>query len=122
VADQPDKVMRQGKNNVIIGSRNGLFQPVVDPFVPGYALTLGAMTVPAGVKGLICKAAMVALINVITHQIGTAVGNRPHDFALFIGQFMFGFVGLAVLLEYIGDFKCGLAHPLALIATTCYHS
>lgn len=60
------ELVRQGKNNMIIGNQQQVGQPGLDPLAPGYSLAFGAMTVATGVVGMFFMPAGGADIDMVT--------------------------------------------------------
>jgi hypothetical protein len=90
--------------------RQQLGLALLDPRGTSPALTLGAVTIAAGVIADAEMVALIALFNMAA-ACGSAAGlDGLHDFELMQGQRMPLAVSGAVLSKNVGQLECGPAH------------
>jgi hypothetical protein len=74
------------ENDVKIGDRQEVLEPVVQPAVAKGRLAFGAVAVAAGIIGDALMAAGIAGVNMSAQVSGAAMGNGVEDFVLQGGQ------------------------------------
>ena len=69
------ELIRKRENDVEIGDRQEVLEPVVQPAMAVGGLTFGAVAVAAGIVGDALMAAGIAGVNMSAQVSGAAVGN-----------------------------------------------
>ena len=80
------QLLGHSENDMEIADVKEILLLFLNPLFFSESLTLGTVTVTAGIVGNLGKAATAADVNVSAEFGGTAFGESIHDFELFVGQ------------------------------------
>ncbi len=83
--DNGVEIMGQSEDQVKVSTGQKLRLAVVEPFLLGHGLALGAVPIPAGVISDALEAAGIASFDMAAESCGPALFNMVHDFTLFAG-------------------------------------
>jgi hypothetical protein len=99
------QIMGQGKDKMEIAAGKQLGFAIIEPSLLGHTLTLGTMSVSAGVIGDTLKSAFIALLNMTAEGSGSAGFDTMHDLDMIVWQSFIPPIHLAIALENVCDLQ-----------------
>ena len=105
--DQGIEIMGQCEHVVEVTHGKEFGFAIIEPLLFCHRFAFRAMTVAAGVIGVLCKSAFVAFVNMTTHDGCPTVLDSEHDTPLIRREVVVFPIFLPITAEYVGHFRTG---------------